>query len=102
MFFQPPFPSNGFPEADAIIGVGIMFGLFFIFSLFTLLLIYFYKCKAPPLIMIVTYLNCVWMAMGSMGTPYFPFTPNFQIFILLLDTSIIICSAMEYYYSKKD
>lgn len=102
LIFQPPFPSNGDPQADAIIGIGYMYALLIIMFVFSIAMVYCYKKVRHPLPIIVIYLNTVWMTFGTMGSPYFPFTPNYQVFILLFNTAFFLLFALEWYNDSKN
>ncbi len=101
--FQPP--GNPFPptiiEAEAIINIGLMFGHILILLVITILMIYYSKRTKNYITIIIIYLFSLVISVDSFLHIHTPFSPMFEIFILLFNSSLFIHSAIDYYTLEK-
>lgn len=94
---QPPFPDGD--EADAIIAIGVMFGIILMILIFMLLAIYYHN-KADKdnfSIQLIIWLFSIFISFGSMSTDYFPHGVNAGIFLLIFHTLLFFLSSLKYY-----
>lgn len=103
VFRQPPFPSDGDPQADAIIGIGISSILMAVILFMAILIVYMYVKVRKPLPMIITWISEISLSFEAMSNPYFqPFSPSIEIFLILWCTGFFIMYALEFYTQKKE
>lgn len=100
---QPP--GNPFPpsilEADAIINIGLMFGHLLVLIIILILMIYYSKKLNHYTNLIVIYLFSLVIGFESFLHIHTPFSPMVEIFFVILNTSIFINSAIDYYTLSK-
>ncbi len=98
-------PVDPFPDpthaGQEIENVGIMVVIFLIYIMFLLLMLYLCNRSNEPLPIIVVYLNGLWFTFDSMENLLFPFTPIFQVFFVMLLTSLFVMKALDLYKIKK-
>ena len=103
VILQPP--GNPFPptiiEAEAIINIGLMFGHILILLVITILMIYYSKRTKNYITIIIIYLFSLVISVDSFLHIHTPFSPMFEIFILLFNSSLFIHSAIDYYTLEK-
>lgn len=90
---QPP--GNPFPPteitAEAIIDIGLMFGHILILLVMIVLMIYCYRQKIKDTSVIIgIYAFSLILGMTSLEHPHTPFSPMFEIFFLIFQTSLFI------------
>jgi hypothetical protein len=100
LFQIDPFPDPTHAGQE-IENVGLMFAFFLMFIVFMVLMVYCYQRLRKPLPIIVIYLNSLWASMLSLGSQQFPFTPQFQVFFMLFQSSLFLIFALEYSTQKK-
>lgn len=102
-FLQPP--GSPFPptiiEAEAIIAVGVMFAHIFIILMLMILMIYYHKKLNMYPTIIIIYLFSIVVGIESFLHQHTPFSPIFEIFALLFQSSLFIQYAIEYYTNEK-
>lgn len=100
---QPP--GNPFPptiiEAEAIINIGLMFGHILILLVVMLLMIYYSKRTKKYITIITIYLFSLIIGIESFLHIHTPFSPMFEIFVILFNSSLFIQSAIDYYTLNK-
>lgn len=95
-----PFELTEF-EAIAIIDIGILFAQMVMFFFLIVLMIYYSKRIKQYLTIIVIYLFSIIMIFLSFNNSHTLFTPYFEIFFMLFQTSLFIQVAIEYYTIEK-
>jgi len=95
-----PFPPTDI-EAIAITNIGLMFAHIFVL-LFLLLLMLYLFFKMPKdlkecLPILVVYMFSLLIGMESFGHLHTPFSPNFEFFFLVFQTSLFLLSSFTVY-----
>lgn len=102
MIFQPP--VDPFPDpvhaGQEIENIGLMFGSILLILVLIILMLYFFRHYKDYLPILVIYLFSLVIGMNSFIYGI-PFTPYIQIFFILLQTSLILTTSLNYYNSKK-
>ena len=100
---QPP--GNPFPptiiEAEAITNIGLMFGHILILLVLMILIIYYSKRTKHYITIIVIYLFSLVISIDSFLHIHTPFSPMFEIFVIIFNSSLFIHSAIDYYTLDK-
>lgn len=98
VFSQPvdPFPDPTHAGQE-IEFVGVMFAHIILLIFMILLMIYLFKKVKEVLPIIVVYMFSIIMCFVCLQDTYFPFTPYFQIFCMLIQSSFFLMSGIERY-----
>jgi len=88
-------------EAVAITNIGLMFAHFILIFVLIILMIYFSKRIKYYTVIIVIYLFSLIIGFESLAHPHIPFTPMFELFFIIFQTSIFIHIALDYIEFKK-
>ncbi len=99
---QPP--GNPFPptiiEAEAITNIGLMFAHLFILVFFLLLMLYLFMKIVNFLPILVVYMFSLLVGIDSFTHLHTPFSPLFEIFFLMFQTTIFLLTAFNVYDNK--
>jgi len=83
-------------EAVAITNIGLMFAHFLLLFVLIILMIHYSKRVRYYVIIIVIYLFSLIIGFESLSHPHTPFTPMFEIFFIIFQTSVFIHTALDY------
>ena len=99
---QPP--GNPFPptviEAEAITNIGLMFAHLFILVFFLVLILYLFMKIVNFLPILVVYMFSLLVGLDSFTHLHTPFSPLFEIFFLMFQTTIFLLTAFNVYDNK--
>jgi len=95
---QPPFPPD--TEIEVFFEIGqLTFHFITIISLIILML-YCYRAIKDILPIIVIYGFSLIIGMNSIAHGHEPFTPIFEIFFLVFQSTLMIIASVDYYHKK--
>ena len=99
---QPP--GNPFPptiiEAEAITNIGLMFAHLFVLVFFMLLMLYLFMKIVNFLPILVVYTFSLLIGVESFTHLHTPFSPLFELFFLMFQTTIFLLTAFNVYDNK--
>ncbi len=99
---QPP--GNPFPptiiEAEAITNIGLMFAHLFVLVFFMLLMLYLFMKIVNFLPILVVYTFSLLVGIDSLTHLHTPFSPLFELFFLMFQTTIFLLTAFNVYDNK--
>ena len=92
-----PDPTHAGQEVE---NIGLMFGAILIMLVLIVLMIYFCKNKEYFLQINVVFLFSVFFSLGALLYGI-PFTPNFQVFFILMQSTFYLDYALSYFKDRK-
>ncbi len=81
-----------------------MFAIFLIMILMISLMIYLYmklNIRGKYIPIFIVWIFSIEVGFNSMPSPFFPFSPNFQLFFILFQSSILVLTGLELYNGKE-